>query len=381
MLHRLITTQLQKTLRQAPAVALLGPRQSGKTTLAKSLSPVYFDLEQSEDQLRLDLEWPKIIGSKKLVVFDEAQTYPDLFPKLRGAIDAERQRNGRFLLLGSIAPALMKNVSESLAGRLSLCELSPLSLLETPVKYSVDQLWLRGGFPEGGVLSPKKFPLWQRDYLNLLAQRDLPQWGLKALPQTTHRLFKMLAAYHGQVWNASALGSSLGLSYHTVNGYVGYLQNAYLLSRLDPYHVHLKKRLIKSPKIYWSDTGLLHSLLGVSTYEQLIHQPWVGASWESFILHQILHTLKALGKIYQAFFFRTSDGHEIDLLLEFSKGRWAFEFKLTSSPGPEDLKRLNLISDWVHADKRILVSRTTNPIVEGKMASVDIRSCLNLICK
>ena len=376
MLQRLVAHLLQKKLEAFPAVALLGPRQSGKTTLAKTFSPVYFDLEQPEDQLRLDLEWENLTHSHQLIILDEAQNAPAVFPRIRGAIDAKRRKNGRFLILGSIAPALMKNVSESLAGRLAICELSPLLLIEAKDKLREDDLWLFGGFPDGGILKRKQFPGWQKDYLTLLAQRDLPHWGLPARPQTTLKFFKMLAALHGQIWNASTVGASMGLNYHTVNRYLDYLENAYLLTRLPPYHANIRKRLIKSPKIFWNDSGLLHALLGAVNRQTLLSQPWLGASWEGWALNQIVSSLKATGQSFEPYFFRTSDGHEIDLIVEFSKGLWAFEFKLTTSPGPQDFKKLNNISNLIKADKRILVTRTLQPHESKTFVSTNIRHCL-----
>ena len=379
MLPRQVSQLIKKQLKRFPAVALLGPRQSGKTTLAKTFSPLYFDLEQTEDQLRLDLQWEEVLGGNKPVILDEAQTLPSIFPKIRGAIDARRRQNGKFLILGSVAPALMKNVSESLAGRLALCELTPFLLEELKPSFPEDELWFCGGFPDGGIFRRKQFPGWQRNYLSLLAQRDLPNWGLPARSQTTLKLFKMLAACHGQILNASSIGASLGLSYHTVNDYLGYLENAYLITRLSPYHANLRKRLVKSPKIYWNDSGLLHSLLGVLNREALLAQPWVGASWEGWLLSQILGTLKVRGEAYEAYFLRTSDGYELDLVLEFSKGRWVFEFKLTSSPGIEDMKRLNHTADFIGADKRILVSRVHRAQERQNFLSTNIRHCLTIL--
>ncbi|OGW86460.1 MAG: hypothetical protein A3A81_02720 [Omnitrophica bacterium RIFCSPLOWO2_01_FULL_45_10b] len=379
MIKRLLSGVLKERLKRFPAVALLGPRQAGKTTLAKTLSTLYYDLEQEEEQLRLDLNWNSIVQSKQLIVLDEAQAMPGIFPRIRGAIDSNRKQRGRFLLLGSVAPALAKNVSESLAGRLSICELSPLLLKEFKKSLDEDTLWFRGGFPDGGILQKKNFPTWQNDYLTLLAQRDLPAWGLPAKPQMTMRFFKMLAACHGQIWNASRIGSSMGLSYHTVNQYLDYLQNAYLIFVLRPFHTNIRKRLVKSPKIFWRDSGLLHALLGASSKENLLAKPWVGASWEGWALGQIIFTLQAAGELFDAYYFRTSDGSEIDLVLEFSKGRWAFEFKLTSTPSPDDMKRLNAAADLIKADKRILISKTNKLDCGPNFISGNIRQCLNQI--
>ncbi|MEN8151601.1 MAG: AAA family ATPase, partial [Planctomycetota bacterium] len=183
--------------------------------MARSMKGPYFDLEQKPERLRLDLEWDAVAAGKPTVILDEAQSWPDVFPRLRGAIDADRARNGRFLLLDSVSPALITQVSESLAGRLSLVELTPFLWTEPETKASQERLWLCGGYPDGGVLQPRRYPRWQLDYLSLLVQRDLPSWGLPAKPQTTDRFLRMLAAVHGQTWNASRIGQSLGISYHT----------------------------------------------------------------------------------------------------------------------------------------------------------------------
>jgi predicted AAA+ superfamily ATPase len=260
MIARRLGSLLAARLRDYPAAALVGPRQCGKTTLAKSLRGTYFDLEKEPDRLRLDVEWDKVAAGRSLVILDEAQEMPAIFPRLRAAIDEDRKRKGRFLLLGSVSPALMKQVGESLAGRLALCELAPLAADELP-PARWDDLWHFGGYPDGGVINAARFPEWQRFYLDLLAQRDLPHWGLPARAATTQRLFRMLAAVHGQTWNASQIGKSLGLSYHTVNQYVDFLEQAFLIRRLPAYSANLRKRLVKAPKLYWRDPGLLHALL------------------------------------------------------------------------------------------------------------------------
>ncbi len=275
MLERLIYQQLADRLATSPAVALLGPRQCGKTTLAQSLGGFYFDLEQPSERLRLDFEWDRLTTGTTLLILDEAQTWPDVFPRVRGTIDADRKRNGRFLLLGSVSPALMTQVSESLAGRLSLIELTPFLLPEVPAE-SHDLLWLSGGFPDGGIINAHRYPQWERDYLSILTQRDLPIWGLPAKPETTNRLLRMLAAVHGQSWNASQIGQSMGLDYKTINTYLDYFIGAFLIRRLPPYQSNIKKRLVKSPKVFWRDTGLLHSLLNVPDIDTLLAQPWVG---------------------------------------------------------------------------------------------------------
>lgn len=379
MIARLAKKQLVRLLKDNPAVCLTGPRQCGKTTLAKRLHGEYFDLEQESDRLKLDLRWDELVAGRRLVILDEAQSYPPVFPKLRGAIDRQRKQNGRFLLLGSIAPSLMKEVSESLAGRLALLELTPLILPEVGQKVSEDSLWFFGGFPDGGILRPRQYPRWANNYLNLLAQRDLPWWGLPAAPQVTTRLFKMVAASHGQIWNASQIGSSLGLNYHTVNGYMNYLENAFLTRRLPPYAANLKKRIVKSPKIFWRDSGLLHALMSLSGPEQLLNQPWVGASFEGWVIEQITAFAKTMDLSYQDYFLRTSNGDEIDLLLETPRHRWAIEIKLSTSPSLHDFEKLRKNATLVEADRVFMIARVKNPILKTGEGIVDLSSFLKII--
>ena len=369
---------LQARLDAYPAVGLIGPRQCGKTTLARSLGGRYYDLEQPDERLRLDLEWPDVVNSESLTVLDEVQANPDVFPRLRGAIDADRRRNGRFLLLGSVAPSLMAGVSQSLAGRLGVVELTPLSLGELAPEQQ-DRLWLCGGFPDGGVLGGAGFPDWQLDYLNLLARRDLPEWGLPARAPTTMRLFRLLAADHARQWNASGVGAALGLSYQTINRYVDRLEDAFLVRRLPAYHPNLRKRYIKRPKILWRDSGLLHALLGVSEPDELIRQPWVGSSWEGHMVEQVLAALSQAGHRFEAYHMRTGDGHELDLLLELGTERWAVETKLTTRPRPSHMARLKESAALVSADRRFLISRLPGTSGNGADVRCDLPGMLTII--
>jgi predicted AAA+ superfamily ATPase len=378
MIRRLTASLVLERLARFPAVALVGPRQSGKTTLARALGGRYYDLEQAGDRTRLDIEWDDVRSGRGLTVLDEAQAWPEVFARLRGAIDAERKRSGRFLLLGSVSPSLMVHVSESLAGRLSLVELTPLLLSELGAR-SAQAHWLHGGYPDGGALAAGQFPRWQLDYLALLAQRDLPSWGLPARPQLTDRLLRMTAAVHGQIWNASAIGQSLGITHPTVNSYVDYLEGAFLVRRLRPFAANLKKRLVRSPKLYWRDAGLLHALLRVRSHDELLSQPWVGASWEGYVIEQVLSTLAAAGRQVDPWFFRTSDGHEIDLLLDLDGERWAFEVKLTSQPDAHDVARLDQAADLVGAKRRVLVSQTRRPAFSESHISTGLRPLLRLL--
>lgn len=375
MIERKTLEILKKRLKNYPAVLLLGPRQIGKTTLAKILSSNYFDLEQNQDQSILDFEWSDVKNKKQLVVLDEAQAHPPIFPRLRGEIDAHRDRNGRFLILGSISPALMTEVSESLAGRLTLVNLPPLNILELPQPQQWKELWLYGGFPNGGILKNKNFPQWQRDYLQLLITRDFPKWGLPAKPMVTERLLYMLAATHGQSWNASSIGKSLGLSHHTVNNYLDFLEGTFLIRKLYPFSANIKKRLVKSPKVYWRDSGLLHTLLNVNNYQSLLQQPWVGASWEGFIIEQILNALE-LQKVHaRSYYFRTQEGQEINLLLEFSSNDiWGIEIKLSSSINSSDIAKLKSCSNMLGLKKYFIIGQIEKPILSelGGVCSINV---------
>ena len=375
MRRRATARLVRARLDRFPAVALIGPRQCGKTTLARTLSRLYFDAEQNADRVRLDLEWDAVAAGRRLAVIDEAQTWPELFPRLRAAIDADRRRNRRFLLLGSVSPGLMREVSESLAGRLALVELTPFLLSEL-AGGSLARLWLQGGFPDGGILGGGNYPAWQRDYTALMAQRDLPAWGLPARAQTTQRLLHMLAAVHGQIWNASALGQSLGLSYHTVNTYLDFLEGAFLVRRLAPWNERITKRLIKSPKTYLRDSGLLHALLGIAGREALLRHPAAGASWEGFVIEQILGHLAARGGRFEPFFFRTSDGHEVDLVLQADRLRIAVEIKLAANVAPDDWSRLDRAAEMIGAQHRLLICQTRTPSGSGARRLVNLPAAL-----
>ena len=316
MRPRICTRRVREVLQRLPAAAIFGPRRCGKTTLARRLGGVYFDMEAAGSAARLDAEWDALARGRKLVVIDEAQREPAVFARLRGTIDADRKRNGRFLLLGSVSPTLMTNVAESLAGRLGLVRLTPFILPELPAGR-LDDLWLRGGYPDGGILEPGMFPDWQAHYLDALVSRDLPQWGLPARPQQTMRLLAMLAASHGQPLNASQIGASLALDHKTVLRYCDFLDGAFLIRRVPPFSGNVRKRIVKTPRVYWRDSGLLHALMNVADLDQLYRQPWLGHSWKGFVIEQTLATLAAAGKRAQPFFFRTSDGYELDLLLDW----------------------------------------------------------------
>ena len=215
--------------------------------------------------------------------------------------------------------------------------------------------------------------------MTLLVQRDLPQWGLPAKPMTIQRLLKMVAAVHGQNWNASQIGSSIGLNYQTINSYLEYIQGCFIVRLLESYSVNISKRIRKSPKIYFRDSGLLHALMQVRSMDDLFGQPWVGASWEGFVIEQIINNLKTANKIFTPYYLRTSDQYEIDLILDFGNRLYAIEVKLTSSPDSYDVKRFRKVADMVKADKAILISRTQDYISSEKFISTNIRRALRLL--
>jgi uncharacterized protein len=220
------------------------------------------------------------------------------------------------------------------------------------------------------------FPSWQQDYLEILATRDLPMWGLPAKPQTTRRLMQMLAVQHGQPWNASQIGSSLSLDHKTVSSYCDYLEGAFLIRRLSPFFTNTRKRLVKAPRVYWRDSGLLHSLMGVTSLDQLYQQPWLGASWEGYVIEQTIASLAAAGKQVMPYYFRTTDGQELDLVLDHGHERWAIEVKLTSNPTRSMLDQLMRTAELVPAKRAILVCRVARKIENDRLLVTNLSGWL-----
>ncbi len=336
-IKRVITTKIKQKLENMPGVVILGPRQCGKSTLAKAIiseigGAVYLDLERPSDVSKLrDPEAFFSLNSDKLICLDEIQRVPELFPVLRSAMD-ENKQNGQFIILGSASPNLIKQSSETLAGRISYFELTPFLLKEVSEDHHLKtsrKLWLRGGFPRSYLASNEKESFeWRLDFIRTFLERDIPQLGFRTPAKTLERFWRICSHLHGQLLNSSKLGESMGVSHHTVRSYVDMLEQSFVLRVLRPYESNLKKRMIKSSKIYIRDTGILHALLGIENHNDLLGHPVYGASWEGLVIENIL----SLMINWKASFYRTSSGSEIDLILEKGNKRLAIECKGSTSP-------------------------------------------------
>jgi hypothetical protein len=335
MNHRLKRSALEARLRAAlarsRAVALIGARQVGKTTLARRFldegSPRYFDLESPLDLQRLDEPLTALQALDGLVVIDEIQRRPDLFPVLRVLIDRQPRR-GPFLVLGSASPALLRQSSESLAGRLEIIEVDALSLAEVGPER-INTLWARGGLPLSFLAGTDQASMaWRESFLRLTVERDLPTLGLGAAPAAVRRFWGMLAHYHGQIWNAAEPARSLGVSESTVRRYLDFLTDAFLVRQLQPWHENLGKRQVKAPKVYVRDSGIAHALLQLGSTEAVLAHPKAGASWEGFMVEQVLHHARPAG----AYFWATHQGAELDLLMLKHGRRIGVEIKRTDAP-------------------------------------------------
>lgn len=341
MIERRITETVKTLLDERPAVALLGPRQVGKTTLAQELAAtrpsVYLDLESSADRAKLsDPELYLSTHEDKLVILDEVQWAPDLFQNLRGLIDRGRRKGlkaGRFLLLGSASIDLLRQSGETLAGRIGYVELAPLDALEVPVD-DLDRLWLRGGFPDSFLArGDRASQRWRRDFIRTYLERDIPALGPRIAAETLRRFWTMLAHRQSGLSNAAELGRALGVDAKTVASYLDLLVDLMLVRRLEPWHANIGKRLVKSPRIYVRDSGILHALLGLETLDDVLGHPVAGASWEGLII-EAAHATMPEGT--QAQFYRSGAGAEVDLVLTLPGGGvWAVEVKRNLAPKVE----------------------------------------------
>lgn len=359
MIARDLQPDVLAALDEMPAVLLLGPRQVGKTTLAVEVGgqrpSIYLDLESSSD--RVKLVEPELYLSQhedKLVVLDEIQRVPDLFSVLRGLIDAGRRRRrraGRFLLLGSASLDLLKQSSESLAGRVRHLELTPISAHEVDPKKRSD-LWLRGGFPDSLLAASHAASLrWRNDFIRTYLERNIPQLGPRIPAETLRRLWTMLAHQQGGLLNAASLARALAVDGKTVASYLDLLVDLFLVRRLPPWHRNSGKRLVKSPKVYVRDSGLVHALLGIADREALLSHPVVGGSWEGWVIESLLANAPPDA---EASFYRTSAGAEIDLVITLpGRKPWAVEIKRSVAPTLE--KGFHIACDDVDAERRLVV--------------------------
>jgi uncharacterized protein len=324
-------TFIKKAIARSRAVALLGPRQSGKTTLARKLlnlhSPNYFDLEDQSSLIALADPKSVLEPLKGLVVIDEVQQRPELFPILRVLLD-RKPLPLKFLILGSASPGLLRQSSESLAGRLELIEMGGFNLTEVGEKKT-SRLWLRGGFPISFLAKSDADSFsWRKSFIKTFLERDLREQGIKIPSVTLHRFWAMLANSHGHVWNAAPIAASLGISEPTVRKYLDILTGVFMICQIQPWHVNIKKRQVKSPKVYLRDTGILHSFLELKTEAEVLRHPSCGFSWEGFVIEQLIRILE----IDRPYFWATHQGAEIDLMFNKSGYMYGVEIKRADAP-------------------------------------------------
>lgn len=322
---------LNQSLDENPVVALLGPRQCGKSTLARELAiksgAHWFDLETAQGIAALAQPELALKSLAGLVVIDEIQRRPELFTSLRPLVDRQSVL-AKFLLLGSASPSIVKGVSESLAGRVGFVDLNGFHLGEVGTE-ALDSLWLRGGFPRSFLASSSATSQrWRTNFIRTFLEQDIPQLGIRTPSETLRRFWTMVAHYHGQTWNAAELARSLGSSEPTARHYLDVLCGTYMVRRLQPWHTNLGKRELKAPKIYLRDSGILHSLLGIQSRQELLSHPKLGASWEGFAIEQIL----ARFGDHDTYYWGTHNGAELDMLLFRNGKKWGFEFKVGDGP-------------------------------------------------
>ena len=346
------SNHVKKAISRSPIVALLGPRQCGKTTLAKIICnhqpSVYFDLESQVDLRRLVNPEIILASLSGLVVIDEIQIKPDLFTTLRVVVDKPENRCN-FLILGSASPQLIRNVSESLAGRVEFVDMAGFDLTEIGMSRW-KELWGRGGFPRSFLANDDQDSYaWREGFIRTFLQRDIPQLGINIQAQAMRRFWTMLAHYHGQIWNASRIGSALGINDKTARSYLDILTETYMIRQLQPWYENISKRQMKSPKIYFCDTGLLHSLLDLSDFHAITGHPQVGASWEGFAMEQIVRMIKPS----QLYYWATYSGAELDVFIIVNGRRYGIEFKF--SEAPDKTKSMAIAIESLKLNKLLIV--------------------------
>lgn len=371
MIRRNALNMIQNRLSAFSSVALTGPRQVGKTTIARAIvaslgdGARYLDLENPIDRRQLDDPVAYFSAyADKLIVLDEVQRAPEIFQVLRGQIDERRRmagKGGKFLILGSASMDLLRQSSESLAGRISFVELGPLNPREvladtapSEARSVIDSLWLKGGFPESYLHEDSSASLqWRNDFIQTYLERDIPQFGIQAAAENLGLFWRMLANDQGELFNAQRYARSMGISSPAVARYLDTMQKLLLVRTLQPWSVNTGKRLVKSPRPFVRDSGLLHALLNIGTMDALRAHPVVGKSWEGFVIESLIGACEGKARPY---FYRTGAGAEADLVLEFAPGRcWAIEIKLSSAPTLD--KGFHIAADDLKAERRILVHK------------------------
>lgn len=368
MIKRRLEDKIREALTRSPSVALIGPRQVGKTTIAfnifETTPSIYLDLESSLDLQKVrDIVSFHNANKDKLIILDEVQRLPEVFSPLRGIIDKERRKGnkaGQFLFLGSASIDLLRQSSESLAGRIAYLELFGVNQLEFP--NNINTLWLRGGFPESLLAASERASLeWRRDFIKTYLERDIPQLGPRIPAETLERFWTMLAHHQGSVFNAANLGRNLDVSGVTIGRYLDLMVDLLLVRRLRPWTYNVGKRLVRSPKVYVRDSGITHALLNITDHNQLLGHPVIGGSWEGFVIENIL-SVAPVG--VQPFYYGTQGGAEIDLILEFSaKTKWAIEIKRSSSPTVS--KGFHIACEDINPERRYVVYSGTDQFSLG----------------
>ncbi|MGB0452656.1 MAG: ATP-binding protein [Bacteriovoracaceae bacterium] len=331
-LKRLIYKELEESLEDYPVVAILGPRQVGKSTLVRDLleveSKVYLDLELSSEIRKLSE--PEIFFDRhvdSLICLDEIQLAPEIFKTIRGTVD-KNKKNSQFLILGSASRDLLRQSSESLAGRISYLEIMPFNILEVGVE-NFEKLWVRGGFPKSFLAANnEKSSKWRENYIRTYLERDIPQLGFNIPAKSIERLWRMLAHSHGQTLNSSKIASSLGVSSHTVNSYIDILEQTFLVKSLRAFEPNIKKQYIKSPKVYLRDTGLLHTFLNLESFDDLLGHQVFGSSFEGFVIENLMQIFPR----WKFHYYRNKSGAEIDLIMSKGNRRLAIEIKASKAP-------------------------------------------------